>query len=150
MTFSPELLNFLKFAFVVLDEFPVTLRSVFVFMWDNFVATTTTTPSVPKWDDSITVHKIFLTKEHGSKKAYTINKFFKEWDCTALFEATLYAKTFAMPDGTGGASTLNKLYVKPLGLPPRGFHSSVRSATANQAETYALASPAAKRTLPPD
>ena len=139
MTFSPEQLNFFKFSSVVLDEFPVTLRSVFVFMWDNFVATTTTTPGVPKWDDSITVHNIFLTKEGGPKKAPTLNKSYKEWDCTALFKATLFAQTFAMPDGTGGVSTLDRLYVRPLGLSAGTFHSSVRSATGDQAETYALA-----------
>ena len=139
MTFSPEQLNFFKFSSVVLDEFPITLRSVFVFMWDNFIATTTTTPGVPKWDDSITVHNIFLTKEGGPKKAPTLNKSYKEWDCTALFKATLFAQTFAKPDGTGRVSTLNERYVKPFGLSAGTFHSSVRSATGNQAETYALA-----------
>ena len=139
MTFSPEQLNFFKFSSVVLDEFPVTLRTVFVVMWDNFVATTTTTPGVPNWDDSITVHNIFLTKEGGPKKAATLNKSYKEWDCTALFKATLFAQTFAMPDGTGGVSRLDELYVRPLGLSSGTFHSSVRSATGNQAETYALA-----------
>ena len=139
MTFSPEQLNFFKFSSVVLDEFPIILRSVFASMWDNFVATTTTTPGVPKWDDSITVHNIFLTKEGGPKKALTLNKSYKEWDCTALFKATLFAQTFAMPDGTGGVCTLDRLYVKPLGLSAGAFHSSVRSATGNQAETYALA-----------
>ena len=139
MTFSPEQLNFFKFSSVVLDEFPVTLRSVFVFMWDNFVATTTTTPGIPKWDDSTTVHNIFLTKEGGPKKAPTLNKSYKEWDCTALFKATLFAQTFAMPDGTGGVSTLDRLYVRPRGLLAGTFHSSVRSAAGNQAETYALA-----------
>ena len=139
MTFSPERLNFIKFSFVVLDEFPVTLRTVFVFMWDNFVATTTTTPSVPKWDDSITVLNIFLTKEGGPKKAPTLNKSYKEWDCTALFKATLYAKTFAVPDGTGGVSTLHSRYVGRRGIPAGAFHHSIVSPTGDQAETYALA-----------
>lgn len=139
MIFSPEQLNFFKFSSVVFDEFPVTLRTVFVFMWDNFVSATTTTPGVPKWDDSITVHNIFLTKEGGLKKAPTLNKFYKKWDCTALLKATLYAQTFAMPDGTGVVSTLDKLYVKPRGLSAGTFHSSVWSATGDQAETYALA-----------
>ena len=108
-------------------------------MWDNFAATTTATPGVPKWDGSITVHNIFLTKEGGPKKVPTLNKTYKKWDCTALFKATLFAQTFAMPDGTGGVSTLDRLYVRPRGLSAGTFHSSVRSATGNQAETYALA-----------
>ena len=139
MKFSPEQLNFFKFSSVVLDEFPIILRSIFVFMWDNFVATTTATPGVPKWDGSITVHNIFLTKEGGPKKVPTLDRSYKEWDCAALFKATLFAQTFAMPDGTGGVSTLDRLYVRPRGLSAGTFHSSIRSATGNQAETYALA-----------
>ncbi|XP_020615576.1 uncharacterized protein LOC110053660 [Orbicella faveolata] len=105
-------------------------------MWDNRVATT---PGVPKWDDSVTVHNMFLTKEGGPKKVPALNKSYKEWDCTALFKATLFAQTFAMPDGTGGVSTLDRLYLKPRALSAGTFHSPVRSATGNQAETYALA-----------
>ena len=68
MTFSPEQLNFFKFSTVVLDEFPIALRQVFVFMWDNLVATT---PGVPKWDDSMTVRNMFLAKE-GGKTRYAL------------------------------------------------------------------------------
>ncbi len=136
MTFSPEQLNFFKFTKVVLDEFPVALRDVFAFLWDNRVAAP---PGVPKWDDSVTVLNTFLAKEGGVKKVPTLNKSYKEWDCTALFKATLFAQTFAMPDGTGGFSTLDKLYVRPRGLPAGTFHSSVLSPSGNQAETYALA-----------
>ena len=135
MTFSPEQLNFFKFSTVVLDEFPVALRQVFVFMWDNQVASP---PGIPKWDDSVTVLNLLLAKEGGVKKVPTLNKSFKEWDGTALFKATLFAQTFAMPDGTGGVSTLDKLYVKPHGLSAGTFHHSVISPTGNQAETYAL------------
>ena len=136
MTFSGEQLNFFKFSTVVLDEFPVALRQVFVFMWDNQVATS---PGVPKWDDSVTVLNVLLAKEGGVKKVPTLNKSYKEWDCTALFKATLFAQTFAIPDGTGGVSTLDKLYVKPLGLSAGTFHRHVVSPAGNQAETYALA-----------
>ncbi|KAL9975969.1 hypothetical protein ACROYT_G013197 [Oculina patagonica] len=136
MTFSPEQLNFFKFSTVVIDEFPDVLRKAFVFMWDNRVATP---PGVPKWDDSVTVLNMFLAKEGGVKKVPSLNKSYKEWDCTALFKATLFAQTFAMPDGTGGVSTLNKLYVRPRGLSTGTFHHSVISPTGNTAETYALA-----------
>jgi len=136
MTFSPEQLNFFKFATVVLDDFPVALCEVFVSMWDNQVATS---PGVPKWDDSVTVLNLLHAKEGGVKKVPTLNKSCKEWDCTALFKATLYAQTFAIPDGSGGVSTLDKLYVKPRGLSAGTFHHSVVSPTGNEAETYALA-----------
>ena len=136
MTFSTEQLNFFKFSTVVLDEFPVALRQVFVFMWDNRVATT---PGVPKWDDSVTVLNMFLAKEGGVKKVPMLNKSYKEWDCSALFKATLFAQSFATSGGSGSFSTLDKLYVKPRGLSAGTFHSSVTSPTGYRYETYALA-----------
>ena len=135
MTFSAEQLNFFKFSTVVVDDFPVALRQVFVSMWDTSVAS----PGIQKWDDSVTVLNLFLLKEGGAKKVPTLNKSFKEWDCTSLFKATLFAQTFAMPDGTGGVSTLDKLFVKPRCLSFGTFHHSVVSPTGNRAETYALA-----------
>ena len=135
-TFSADQLNFFKFSSVVLDEFPITLRNVFVHMWDNQVAPT---PGFQSWDDSILVRNMFLSKEGGKTKYVPTSKSYKEWDCTALFEATLYAKSFAMPDGSGGFATLDKLYVKPRRLPSITFHPVILSPSGNQAETFALA-----------
>ena len=135
MVFTLEQLNFFKFSTVVLDEFPVALRKVFVFMWDNLVATT---PGVPKWDDSVTVLNMLIANEGGEKKVPMLNKSYTEWDCTALFKATLFAQTFAMPDGTGGTSTLSKLYVKSHASSTGTFHSAPIISPGNTAETYAL------------
>ena len=135
-TFSLEQLNFFKFSSVVLDEFPITLRSVFVHMWDNQVAPT---PGFQNWDDSPLVRNMFLSKEGGKTKYVPTSKSYHEWDCTALFEATLYAQSFAMPDGSGVFSTLDKLYVKPRRLPSGTFHPVILSPSGNQAETFALA-----------
>ena len=134
-TFSLEQLNFFKFSSVVLDEFPIALRQVFVHMWDNQVAPT---PGFQKWDDSPLVRNMFLSKEGGRTKYVPTDKSYHEWDCTALFEATLYAQSFAIPDGSGGLSTLNKLYVKPRHLPSGTFHPVI-SIPGNEAETFALA-----------
>ena len=134
-TFSLEQLNFFKFSSVVLDEFPIALRQVFVHMWDNQVAPT---PGFQKWDDSPLVRNMFLSKEGGKTKYVPTSKSYHEWDCTALFEATLYAQSFAIPDGSGGLSTLNKLYVKPRHLPSGTFHP-VLLIPGNEAETFALA-----------
>ena len=71
-------------------------------------------------------------------KVPTLNKSYEEWDCTALFKATLFSQTFAMPDGSGHLSTLDKLYVKPRSVSSEAFHTSVMS-PGNQAETFALA-----------
>ena len=134
-TFSLEQLNFFKFSSVVLDEFPIALRQVFVHMWDNQVAPT---PGFQKWDDSPLVRNMFLSKEGGKTKYVPTAKSYHAWDCTALFEATLYAQSFAIPDGSGGLSTLNKLYVKPRHLPSGTFHPVI-SIPGNEAETFALA-----------
>ncbi|KAL9973160.1 hypothetical protein ACROYT_G019577 [Oculina patagonica] len=99
-------------------------------MWDTLVASP---PGVPKWDDSVAVRNLFLTNEGGKTRYVPTNKSIEEWDCTALFEATIFAKTFAKP------STLHTLYVKPRGLSAGTFHHSVISPAGNQAETYALA-----------
>ena len=135
-TFSLEQLNFFKFSSLVFDEFPITLRDVFVHMWDNQVAPT---PGFQTWDDSLLVRNMFLSKEGGKTKYVPTSKSYKEWDCTALFEATLYAKSFVMPDGSGGFATLDKLYVKPRRLPSGTFHPVILSPSGNQAETFALA-----------
>ena len=134
-TFSLEQLNFFKFSSVVLDEFPLVLRHVFVKMWDNQVAPT---PGFQKWDDSPLVRNMFLSKEGGRTKYVPTGKSYHEWDCTALFEATLYAQSFAMPDGSGRSASLDKLYVKPRRLPIGIFHPVVLSHSGNQAETFAL------------
>ena len=136
VTFSQEQLNFFKFSSVVIDEFPIALRHAFVHMWDNQVAPT---PGFQKWDDSPLVRNMFLSKEGGKTKYVPTNKSYHEWDCTALFEATLYAQSFAVPDGSGWFSTLDKVYVKPRRLPSGTFHPVISSPCGNQAETFALA-----------
>ena len=134
-TFALEQLNFFKFSSVVLDEFPLVLRHVFVHMWDNQVAPT---PGFQKWDDSPLVRNMFLSKEGGKTKYVPTSKSYHEWDCTALFEATLYAQSFAMRDASGRFATLDKVYVKPRRLPSGTFHPVISSPCGNQAETFAL------------
>ena len=131
--FSKEQLNFFKFSTLVLDEFPKVLRQIFITMWDSKVAVR---PGFIPWDDSTTVRNMLL-KSEGGKTGIPTTKSIEEWDCTALFKATIYAKTFGVPSSKG--STLNDLYLKKVKPPPGSFHSSVQSSTGNQDETYALA-----------
>ena len=135
-TFSLEQLNFFKFATIVLDEFPTALRKVFVHLWDTIVAPT---PRFMAWDDSPLVRNMFLNEEGGKTKSVPTNKSYKEWDCTALFEATLYAQSFAVPVPGGKGKTLADQYVKPHRLPRGVFHASVTSSSGNEGETCALA-----------
>ena len=70
-----------------------------------------------------------------------LNKWFstksiEEWDCTALFSATIYAKSFGV--SCSRVSTLNDLYLKKVKHAPGTFHLSVQSSTGNQDETYAF------------
>ena len=133
--FQDEQLNYFKFASIVLNEFPKALRQTFKSMWDN---TFGHLPGFQPWDDSTAVRNLFLTTEGGTTKVST-NLSYEEWDCTALFQATIYARSFALPDSKGHHRTLSDLYVKPHKLAHGTFHASVMSPGGNRAETFALA-----------
>lgn len=129
--FQDEQLNYFKFASIVLDEFPKALRQTFKSMWDK------TFKHLPSWNDSILVRKMFRTKEGSTTKVPT-DLSYEEWDCTALFRATIYARSFAL-GGKGHCKTLSDLYVKPHKLAHGKFHVSVISSRGDDAETFALA-----------
>ena len=133
--FTNEQLNYFKFAFVVLNELPKVLRQTFKQMWDN---TFGHLPGYQPWDDSIVVRNMFLAKEGGKTKVPT-HLPYEEWDCSALFQATIYAKSFALPDTTGHLRILCDLYLKHCKLPHGTFHSFVVSLSGNHAETFAMA-----------
>ena len=130
--YTDKQLNLFKLSTLVFDEIPKALRQTFKHVWENVGPESI-------WDDSEGVRDSFLTKELGKTKVPT-DKSYEEWDCTALFQATIHAQTFALPDSKGNLKTLGELYVKPRGLMPNGsFHTSVLSPSGNQAETFALA-----------
>ncbi len=131
--FTKEELNFLKFASIVHDEFPKMLRHTFETMWNNKIAPIL--PGVQVWDDSPAVRNLLQIRK-GGKTDIPTNKSFKEWDCTALFQATIYSKTFGVTTSTA-TKTLSQQYLK--GKKPNPFHSSVVSSTGNQDESLALA-----------
>ena len=133
--YTNEELNFFKFASIVLNEFPKALRNIFVGMWNNRIATR---PGFQLWDDSNIVRNMLLNNEgHRTKIPTKIS--YQDWDCTALFQATLYAKTFALPDSKGNFKTLGELYLKNRMLVPGTFHSPVASSSGDPNETIALA-----------
>ena len=133
--FSDEQLNFFKFSSLVLNEFPKVLRQTFKTMWDN---THGGRPGFQLWDDSTPVRNLFAATEGGKTKV-PIHQSYNEWDCTNLFQATIFAWSFALPASTGSFTTLSDLYVKPRGLPHGSFHACVLSPGGNNAETFALA-----------
>ena len=126
--FKKEQLNYFKFTSVVNDEILKALRKTFKAMWDEKFGATEI------WNDSESVRKSFLKKEGGATKVPT-QVSYEEWDCTAMYKATIYARSFA--DSAG--QTLNDRYLTPLGLSPGKFHSSVVSPRGDPEETRALA-----------
>ena len=133
--FTNEQLNYFKFAFIVLNEFPKALRQTFKQMWNNTFASR---PGFQSWDDSNAVRNLFLSTEGGASKVPT-HLSYDEWDCTALFQATIYAQSFALPDGKGHHRILRDLYLMSSKLSRGTFHSSIISSTGDDAETFALA-----------
>ena len=133
--FSGEQLNFFKFSLLILDEFPRALRQAFKTMWDN---TYGGLPGFQLWDDSTAVRNLFATTEGGKTKV-PIHQSYKEWDCTNLFQATIFAQSFASSASTGSYTTLSDFYVKPRAVPYGSFHACVLSRGGNNEETFALA-----------
>ena len=133
--FTNEQLNYFKFACIVLNEIPKALRQTFKQMWNN---TFTSLPGFQSWDDSNAVRNLFLSTEGGASKVPT-HLSYDEWDCTVLFQATIYARSFALPDSKGHHRILHDLYLRSRKLPRGIFHSSVVSPTGDDAETFALA-----------
>ena len=133
--FSDEQLNFFKLSSLVLNEFPKVLRQTFKTMWDN---TYGGRPGFQPWDDSTAVRNLFASTE-GGKTKIPIGQSYNEWDCSNLFQATIFSRSFALSASTGSITTLSDLYVKPRALPHGSFHACVLSAGGNTAETFALA-----------
>ena len=133
--FTNEQLNYFKFASIVLNEFANALRQTFKSMWDNRFGYR---PGYQLWDNSTLVRNLFLAEEGGKTKVPT-HISYEEWDCTALFQATIYAKSFATPDSKGHYKTLGEQYANHHKVPHGKFHSSVASPSGNTAETFALA-----------
>ena len=135
MQFQDEELNFAKFALIVSGEFPRALREAFVSKWDK---TYGNLPGYQLWDDSLAVRNLFLRTEGGKTKVPT-HLSCDEWDCTALFQATIYARSFALNRKSRHYKTLSDLYVSPSKPSPGSFHRSVKSSAGNSDETFALA-----------
>ena len=133
--FRDEQLNFFKFSSLVLNEFPKALRQTFKTMWDNNYGGR---PGFQLWDDSTAVRNLFSTTEGGRTKV-PIHQSYNEWDCTNLFQASIFSRSFALSGSTRSYSTLSDLYVKPRAIPHGSFHACVLSPGGNMKETFALA-----------
>ena len=133
--FGDEQLNFFKFSSLVLNEFPKALRQTFKTMWDNAYGSR---PGFQLWDDSSAVRNLFATTEGGKTKV-PIHRSYNKWDCTTLFQANIFARSFASPASAGSHTTLSDFYVKPRAIPHGSFHAYVRSPGGDMKESFALA-----------
>ncbi|XP_068751285.1 uncharacterized protein [Montipora capricornis] len=128
--YRDEELNHFKCLSLVLNEFPKALRQTFKTMWDSTIGHR---PGFQLWDDSTAVRNLFVSTEGGTTKVPT-HQSYNEWDCTALFQATIFAKSFSIH-----SKTLADFYVKPRAVPYGSFHGSVLSPVGDNDETFALA-----------
>jgi hypothetical protein len=125
--YSPSQLNFFKLTSIVLDKFPEALRHVFKKMWDK--------QSLVAWDDSVPMRDQ-LSVQEGYTPRIPTEKSYEEWDCSALFQATIYASTFEDPV-TG--QTLYDKHAKSSKPAKDILRKTVTSPTDDQDETFTLA-----------
>ncbi|XP_068751947.1 uncharacterized protein [Montipora capricornis] len=128
--YREEELNHFKCLSLVLNEFPRALRQTFKTMWDTTIGRR---PGSQLWDDSTAVRNLFVSEEGGTTKV-PAHQSYDEWDCTDLFQATIFAKSFSIH-----SKTLNEVYVKPYAVRYGSFHRFVLSPVGDNMETIALA-----------
>ena len=116
-------------------NFPKPCVRSFVDMWNKRIAPL---HGNQVWDDSTGVRSLLLNIE-GPKTKIPTNTSFKDWYCTALFQAILHAKTFALLDRLGNKKTLYELFMRNRLPGPGPFHSSMVSSSGDPNETIALA-----------
>ena len=133
---TDQQLNYFKYAAVVLDEFPRALRETFKSMWDTRYSGP---PTNLLWDDSAAARSRLRVQEGGATCKIPTHLSYDQWDCTALFQATIYAHSFKERDAHGRLKTLSDLHVKPLHLASGALHTTVVRPTGCREETIALA-----------
>lgn len=106
--FTKEQVNYFKFAYIVVSEFPKALRQSFEHLWNT---TYGHRPGYRFWDDSEEVRTMFLLKEDGTTDVPT-DLSYTEWDCSNLFRATIFSQSFSEEDSTGWRTSLSEKYVK--------------------------------------
>ena len=119
------------FSVIVLNEFPKALRQVFEANRGSWWY------GIPKWEDSPRARNMFQDNEGGNMTYVPTDKSYM--DCTSLFQATLYARSFVQSRERKRKKNLYDLYVKPRHLKGGAFHHSVWTQTGNNEETLALA-----------
>ncbi|XP_078354075.1 uncharacterized protein LOC144638723 [Oculina patagonica] len=148
LPFQDEQSNYFMFSYIVQDIFPKILRQAFKSRWDD---TFGYLPGFQLWDDSTFVRNLFHATEGGHTSIPT-DLSYEDWDCTALFRATISSRSLGSPSRSPPLPpfsrvtptiekhrTLFDLYVSHKRNRPSFFHASVLSPTGNDSETFALA-----------
>ena len=106
--FTKEQVNYFKFAYIVVSEFPKALRQSFEHLWNT---TYGHRPGYRSWDDSKEVRGMFLSEEDDTADVPT-DLSYTEWDCSNLFRATIFSQSFSEEDSTGWRTSPSEKYVK--------------------------------------
>lgn len=133
--FTKEQVNFLKFSHIVTNEFPKALRQSFKHLWDT---TYGHRPGYRFWDDSKEVREMFLREEGGITDVPT-NLSYTKWDCSTLFQATLYSQSFSEEDSEGRKTSLSEKYVKPHRLAKGELLTFIGKSSTSVTETFTIA-----------
>lgn len=133
--FTKEQVNYFKFAHIVTNEFPKALRQSFKYLWDT---TYGHRPGYRSWDDSKEVREMFLREEGGTTDVPT-NLSYTEWDCSKLFQATIYSQSFSEEDSEGRKTSLSEKYVKPHRLAEGEPFTSIGKSSTSVTETFTIA-----------
>ena len=133
--FTKEQVNYLKFAHIVVNEFPKALRQIFKYLWDT---TYGHRPDYRFWDDSEEVRKMFLHKEGGTTKVHT-DLSYTEWNCSDLFRATIFSQSFSEEDSTGMKTTLSVKYSTHRLLVEDEPLTSILKSSTSVVETFTIA-----------
>ena len=133
--FTKEQVNYFKFAHIVKNEFPKALRQSFKYLWDT---TYGHRPGYRSWDDSKEVREMFLREEGGTTDVPT-NLSYTEWDCSKLFQATIYSQSFSEEDSEGRKTSLSEKYVKPHRLAKGEPLTSIEKSSTSVTETFTIA-----------
>ena len=133
--FTKEQVNYFKFAHIVTNEFPKALRQSFKYLWDT---TYGHRPGYRSWDDSKEVREMFLREEGGTTDVPT-NLSYTEWDCSKLFQATIYSQSFSEEDSEGRKTSLSEKYVKPRRLAEGELLTSIGISSTSVTERFTIA-----------
>lgn len=125
-------MNYFKFTYIAVGEFPKVLRKSFVYQWDT---TYGHKPGYQSWDDSKEVPKMFLPKEDGTTDVPT-HLSYTVWYFLSIIWVPIYSQSFSEEEIEGRKTSLSEKYVKPHRLAEDDLPISIRKTHNSVTEDY--------------